>query len=159
VRALRRRRNLWQEKRRNIERVIGQFHNTDFSLKIDACDSEVSSTDLVLKFRIEPVITEELFDNFLAVVSSMGMRARRNLYPLVFSNKGAGQFADKKCLCTWGCFFVLRVSDSQHIACILYQSMLKTSSGSNEGYSHLTSEANTPERTVHAFIRAAGRAP
>ena len=139
--------------------MIGELHDPGFSFRIDACDAELSLIDFVSEYRIEAIVAEELLHDFLLPVSPMGNGVLRYPYFLSFTDKGASQLADKKCRCPGRRFFVLCILNSQHVARILYQSMLKAPSGSNKRPSHLTSEPDPLERSVHAFVRAAWRTP
>jgi hypothetical protein len=58
-----------------------------------------------------------------------------------------------------GSFGVLRILDSEHMARILYQSMLKPASSADERPALFTREADSSQRSLHAFVRARWRTP
>jgi hypothetical protein len=92
-------------------------------------------------------------------VGLKGKRSRHYLYGLGFVNEGAGELTDEECRCTRRSLFVLRILDFQYIARILYQSMLKASSSSNERPAHFASKANSPNRAIHIFVWTTGSTP
>jgi hypothetical protein len=78
---------------------------------------------------------------------------------LNLANQGAGQFTYEQRWCARRGFFVLCIMDPQYIARILYQSMLKASSGCKEGATPFTGELDTPKRPIRALVRTAWSTP
>jgi hypothetical protein len=139
--------------------MISKFHNSDFPIKIDTCDLNLPATEFISKRRIEAIVAVELLCDLLLPVSLIGMRACCDFDRLSLTNKGAAKFADQQCLCIWSTLFMLRILNSQNVPCILYQSMLKASSRSNERPFLFTSELDSPKRSIHALVRTSRRTP
>jgi hypothetical protein len=159
VRHARARRELRQEKSGNKEAVIGQLDNSDFPIRVYTDNFESSGKDPVPIPGIQAIIAAELLDDFLFSIRLVGQCARHGPYRLRLADKRAGQFADYQVWRIGGGFFVLGVADSQHISCILYQSMLKAPSGRHEGPAAFAGKSDGAQRPAHAFVRAARSAP
>ena len=132
--------------------MIREFHNPDFPVRIDTRDFKPSAVESIAVLWIETVVAGELFFNLCVAVGLKGERVRYDLYGLDFVNEGTGEFTDEECRCTQRSLFVLRILDSQNIARILYQSMLKASSSPDERPAHFASEADSPNRSIHIFV-------
>ncbi len=139
--------------------MTGEFHNPDFSVRIDTRDFKLSVVESIAVLGIETVVAGELLFDFRMAVGPKGKRVRYDFYSLGFVNEGAGQFTDEECRCARRSLFVLRIPDSQYIARILYQSMLKTSSSPDERPAHFASEANSPNRSIHILVWTTGSTP
>jgi hypothetical protein len=139
--------------------MIRHLHNPGFPVRIDARDLESPFFESMLKLRIQSVAAGKLLGRFLSPIRPMDKRARHKLYRLSFPGRRTGQSADQKCVRIRCRFFVLRILDSQDVSCILYQSMLKSTSGTHERPPLFTGESDPLERPVHALVRTAGGAP
>ena len=139
--------------------MAGEFYDSDFSIKIDPCDFKLPVVESIPIFWIEPVVAGELLFNFRMPIGLKGKRVRCNLYGPGFANEGAGEFTDDKGRCTGRSFFVLCILNSQYIARILYQSMLKASSRRDERPAHFASETNRLNRSIHIFVRTTRSTP
>jgi hypothetical protein len=139
--------------------MIGQLYNSDFSIGVYTCDFESPGADFIPILWIQTVVTAEFLNYFFFPIYLAGKCVWHDLYRLRLANKRAGQFADYQVWRVRGGFFVLCIVDPQHISCILYQSMLKASSGSHKGPAVFTAESNGLQCPVHAFVRAARSTP
>jgi hypothetical protein len=54
---------------------------------------------------------------------------------------------------------MLGILETQYMARILDQSMLETASGADERPALLTCESDSPQRAIHAFVRAGWSTP
>ena len=126
--------------------MIGELDNSDFFIRIYARDPECSRADVISIHRVEPIVTAELLGHFLSSIQPMGQCPWRNPYLLCHTNERAGQFADHQCWCVRGGFFMLSILQPQDISRILDQSMLKPSSGADEGPALLTCESDERDR-------------
>jgi hypothetical protein len=108
---------------------------------------------------IEAIVTAELFNHYISLIRLMNKCTRCDLYLLGHPNERTTQPADEQGRCMRSGFLVFCVFDPQDISGILYQSMLKATSGSDERPALLTSEPDRPERAAHALIWAGGSAP
>jgi hypothetical protein len=58
----------------NIEGVIGYFHHPDFSIKIYACNFELSFFNCIAKLWIKTVVANKLLSYFISTVSLIDKR-------------------------------------------------------------------------------------
>src|SRR5207244_11475043 len=75
------------------------------------------------------------------------------------SDKRARQFADEFYCRIGRGLFMIGVDYSQNISCILYQSMLKSASRSDEWPTLLARKFDCPQSAFHAAVRATGTRP
>jgi hypothetical protein len=139
--------------------MIGELDDSDFSIGTYARDPERSLAEVISIHRVKPIVTAELLRHFLPSIQAMGQRLRRNPYLLRRTNERAGQFADHQCRRVRSGFFMLSILDPQHISRILDQSMLEPSSGADERPAPLARESDSPQRAIHAFVRAGWGTP
>ena len=139
--------------------MTGEFHNPDFPVRIDTRDFKLSVVESIAVLGIETVVAGKPFFNLCVAVGLKGERVRYDLYGLGFVNEGTRQFTDEECRCARCSLFVLRIPDSQYIARILYQSMLKAASSPDERPAHFASEANSPNHSIHIFVWTTGSTP
>jgi len=139
--------------------VVREFYNSDFSLGIDTHHFELALSESISVLRIETVVTAELLLYLFLPICPVGNRAWRDLYPLGLANKRTGELTDHQARCVRGSFLVLGILDTQDVPRILYQSMLKTSSGANERPAPFPGKPDSPKGPVHIVIRAAWSTP
>ncbi len=89
----------------------------------------------------------------------MRERPRNNFYRFGFTAQRANQFADDQSRRIGRTLFVFSILDAENIAGILYQSMLKAASGSEEWHIVFARESNRVQRAVHADVWTTRRAP
>jgi len=159
MRHVRTRGQLWHKQGSKKKAVIGEFDNPDSSIEIYAHDPEFSLAHLISIGRVQPVVTAELLRHFLFSIHPMCQCAWHNMDLLGEADERTGQFAHHQCWCIRGGFSMLSILDPQHIPRILYQSMLKTSSGADERPALLTCESDGPQRSMHALVRAGWSTP
>ena len=138
--------------------MVWQLDNSDFSIGIHTRDFS-SGADFVPIFRIQAVIAAEFLNRFIFPIRPVGKCACHDLDRLRLADERAAQFADHQVRRIWSGFFVLCVADPQYIACVLYQSMLKASSGSHKRPVVFTGESNRSQCSTHTFVRTARSTP
>lgn len=89
--------------------------------------------EICFKGGVEAIVAEEIFGRFGLAADSRYMGAGHKLNGLHLANQRTGKFADQQRGGIWRRFFVIGIKETEDIACILYQSMLKTASGAKEG--------------------------
>jgi hypothetical protein len=143
VRSLRRRTDLWQEKGGQEEAMRAQFHHPYLAVRVDAGYSQFAVVKQFLIARIEPIVAGELLRHFCLAIDPVGQRSWPQRDCLCRPHQRTGQSTDDRCGSRGSRFLMLGLDDSQDMACILYQSMLKPSSGADERPSLL---AGKPDR-------------
>ena len=119
-----------------------QFRHADRAVLVVTRYAEVFASDMLGESFIQAVVAHEDFGGFRNAVNAMCLAARDDPYSPLLPGNGAGKFADQFYGCIRRRLFVIRISNSQHVSRILYQSMLKSTSRPNERHTSLTGEAD-----------------
>ena len=139
--------------------MAAQFHQPYFTAGVQAGDGEVTLFEERLVGRVEAEVAgEALFDRRQAVdVPGARVRQQRNCLRSV--DQRTGQAVDEQGGGGRRRLLVVGVDQAQDIAGILYQSMLKAPSGTDEGLAAFARKADARQRAFHAGVGAAGRGP
>jgi hypothetical protein len=108
---------------------------------------------------IETIVTRKLLRHCGLPIRPMRLGPWQECYRLGGANQGAGQLANDQSRGLWGRFFVLSILNREHVARILDQSMLKPSSGTDEGPALFARELDRLQCALHAFVRTGWRTP
>ena len=138
---------------------MGQLHNSHILIGIDSCNFKMTLAQMVSIFFVETIITLKLLNDGFRSIGLIGQRVRNDLYGLGLTHQRAAQLVDDqdRAVRMGLCMFCLL--NSQGIAGILYQSMLKTTSGAQKRPSIFTAELNGHQGAIHALIGAARSPP
>jgi hypothetical protein len=119
-----------------------QFSHADRAVLVVTGYAEVFTPDMITESFIQAVIAREDLGCFRRTVNAMCLAARYDPYSPFLPGNRAGQFAYQFYGCIWRGLFVICLTNSQDIAGILYQSMLKTTSRPDERHPSLTRKAD-----------------
>ena len=138
---------------------MGQLHNSHILIGIDSCNFKIALAQMVSIFLVETITTLKLLNAGFRPIGLIGQGVRSDLYGLRPANQRAAQFVDDKVRAVRVGLCMFCRLNSQGIAGILYQSMLKAASGAQKRPSFFAAELNGPQGAIHALIRAARRPP
>lgn len=141
------------------ERVIVQLDDSDFSLSAEAADNEAAVFESRLEIGVDAVVTEKWLDDLRCPVQLRGVRARENRHCLFLPDQRAGERRDDQMIAGGIRFCVFGVSEPEDIARELYDRVLEPTSGPDQGHVSLSRVADRRKGSLHAVIRAGGRAP
>ena len=139
--------------------MMGQFHNSHILIGIDPCNSKIVLDEMGSIVLVETITALKLLNCCFRPIGLIGSRIRSDLYGLRSANQRAAQLVDDQVgavrvgLCMSG------LLNSQSIAGILYQSMLKAPSGSQKRPPIFAAKLNGPQGTFYALIGAARSPP
>ena len=138
---------------------MGQLHNSHILIGIDSCDFKIAPDQMVSIFFVETIIALKLLNGGFRSIGLIGRGAWSDLDGLFPANQRAAQFVDDKgrAVRVGLCMFCLL--NSQGIAGILYQSILKAASGAQKRPFIFPAEPNGPQGAIHALMRVARRPP
>lgn len=139
--------------------MIREFDNSYVPFTISPCDLERAACRQFSILRIEAKVAAKLLNRFFFSVCLIRERATGQLDRLGLPHKRARQPTDYQGRCLRGCFFMFRIPHMEHVTRILYQSMLKTSSGAEERPPVLSRKLNATESSIHVLVGAARCAP
>ena len=151
--------DLRHEQSRNKERMPRQFNHSRCSVFVVTGDPQLLASDLIAESFVQAVIARKDFRCLVGSVNPVCPAARNNSDLSFLSHKRATEFADQFQGCIWRGLFMIRFREPQNIARILYQSMLKSASRSNERHTFFSSKANRAQSPFHAAIGAARSTP
>jgi hypothetical protein len=108
---------------------MGQLHNSHILIGIDSCNFKIALAQMVSIFFVETITALKLLDSGFGSIGLIGQRVRGDLDGLFPANQRAAQFVDDEDRAVRVGLCMLCLLNSQGIAGILYQSMLKAASG------------------------------
>jgi hypothetical protein len=152
-------RKLGEKQGGHKEAVGGEFDQSHFSRSIYPGDFEPSMADALSICRIETVVACELLGHCDVSIRPVREGLWQNRDGLGGADQRTGQLAYHQARSLRGGFFVFCIVDREYIARILDQSMLKPSSGPNEGPALFTREPDRLQRALHALVRTGWRTP
>lgn len=139
--------------------MMGQLHDSHILIGIDACNYKIALDEMSSIVLVETITALKLLDGGFRSIGLIGQCVRGDLYGLRPANQRAAQLVDDKDRAVRVGLCVFGLLNSQGVAGILYQSMLKTTSGAQKRPSIFAAELNGPQGAIHALIRAARSPP
>jgi len=139
--------------------VLDQLQNSHILIGIDAGNYQVAFDQMVPIFFVETITALKPLNGGFRSICLMGERVRSKLNSLRLTHQRAAQFVDDQVRAVRVGLSMFSLLDSQNIASILYQSILKTASGAQKRPSIFAAVLNGSQRAVLAFIGAARRTP
>lgn len=139
--------------------MLDHLQNSHILIGIDAGNYQIAFGQMVPIFFVKTITTLKPLSGGFRSISLMGQRARFNLNSLRLTHQRAAQFVDDQVRAVRVGLSMFGLLNSQGIASILYQSILKTASGAQKRPSIFAAVLNSSQRTVLAFIGAARRPP
>ena len=139
--------------------MLDQLQYSHIPIGIGAGKYQVASGQMVPIFFVETITALKPLNGEFRSISLMGQRVRSNLNSLRFIHQRAAQFVDDQVRAVRVGLSMFSLLNSQGIASILYQSILKTASGAQKRPSIFAAVLNGLQRTVLTFIGAARRPP
>ena len=139
--------------------MLDQLQYSHILIGIDAGYYQVAFGQRVPIFFVETITALKPLNGGFRSIGLMGQRVRSNLNFSQLTHQRAAQFIDDlvRAIRVGLCMFGLL--NSQDIASILYQSILKTASGAQKRPFIFAAVLNGSQRTVLAFIGASRRTP
>ena len=139
--------------------MLDQLQNSHIPIGIDTGNYQVTFGQMVPIFFVETIAALKPLNGGFRSISLMGERVRSNLNSLRLTHQRAAQFVDDQVRAIRVGLSMFNLLNSQGIASILYQSILKTASGAQKRPSIFAAVLNGSQHTVLAFIGAARRPP
>lgn len=136
----------------------GKFYNSCVPVTVLAYNAEVVSNDVVAIAFIESVVAGELLNGSVLSVCLEGQSARCKENLLLNTGKGAHELGYDEGGRSRGSLFKISISYASNVSCMLYQSMLKAASGSQERPILFPGKPDCFQGAVHALVRTSGSA-
>jgi hypothetical protein len=142
------------------ESMVRQLDCSGLPGAVPAGYDQTTCGNPLLVSRVQAKITQELLRCFLfSPINFADDGARQEFNFLLLADQRTGQFVDDQDGCFRRGFLVLCVPDAQNIACILYQSMLKSASSRKKRSILFSSPSYRLQRAIHTAVRTSGRTP